>query len=455
VDTKRGFTLVEVLIAVGVIALVAAGAVTVSASARSMAVSSAANRFDSLLDAARTIARESSNGVTIAFTPDAHGDGVIARLYQNRPGTEPLVASNAPALEARVSITETEALGAPPFALVIHATGAVAGITGNVLVGTAGPETPCPGSGRYRFVLAYGGAHAERVVSCHVDLAANGPVSYASIAPATPQPLPTVMDCVTARCSGVPAIPRVTVTCPPKFTPTNAASCINRVLVVFPDVLTFSSPGHPVSLTYTVQEDSYIGSFRIADNCSGAIADVINSGNGQGSMSTYGVTALRSGSCSITVNDEYGNAGVVQIRIGNPTLVQQIVCDTRIPPAAYGTDLGPDPDGIHEDISNGMSCNATPAPPPLNTASPAPPAVAQVTVVEIQIIADCDAGAEGSFFDVMLPSTDVTMGDVTRWLAGAAKRFAQPNPASYDPATPVSATLDERHMAPLASQCHG
>jgi hypothetical protein len=333
--------------------------VTVSASARSMAVTSAANGFDSLLDAARTIARESSNGVTIAFTPDAHGDGFVARLYHNRPGTEPLVASNTPALEARVSVTETETLGPPPFGLVIHATGAIAAVAGTPLTGSGGSETPCPPSGRYHFTFSYGGVSVARNVACHMNIASSGSIAYASIAPATPQPSPTPFGCVTPMCSTLPPLPKTTVTCPPLYVARDAATC----------------------------------------------------------------AALK-------------------------ILVQQYICDYQSPPRPYGTHIGSDADGIHDDFSNGTSCGVS-SPP----SSPTPLPVPSIAVLEIEFISDCDAGPAGQEFVVTFQGTDRTMGEVALWVAASPKRRARPDPTVYDPSTPVATTIEQHHVAPAAEQC--
>jgi prepilin-type N-terminal cleavage/methylation domain-containing protein len=206
VRSERGFTLVEVTIAVGVVSLIALGGVGLGLSSRSLAVSAAANGFDALLDAARTTARAFDDGVTIAFVPDAYGDGFRAQLYQNRPATAALVASSMPALDARVALRETETLGAPSFALTIHGNGDVAGIVGGVL-GGAGPETPCPASGAYHLVFSYAAAHADRYVACKITRTATGPAVHASLPPAVPLPLPTAPACSGAACATVPTPP--------------------------------------------------------------------------------------------------------------------------------------------------------------------------------------------------------------------------------------------------------
>ena len=97
---------------------------------------------------------------------------------------------NVPALEGRVAVTEIETLGTPAFALALHTGGTIAGVRGNVLTGAVTPETPCPAAGAYHFVLSYAGTHADRFIPCRTNLAATGPVTYASLVPTTRWSLP-------------------------------------------------------------------------------------------------------------------------------------------------------------------------------------------------------------------------------------------------------------------------
>ncbi len=364
-STDRGFTLIEVLIAVGLVALLAAGAVGATLSSRSMAVTTAAAGFDSLLDAARTTAREFPNGATIAFTPDAYGDGFVARLYHNRPGTAPLEASTIPAVEARVPLNETEALGSPAFAIALHAGGAVAGIIGPVTGGSAGAETPCPASGAYHLVFSYAGARAERTLPCRINLATTGPATLSTSPPATPASSPTVSPCVGTGCVSIPTSPNPQATCPPHYFAENATTCVNPPLVVRPATLTFTAVGVPASLSYTVHEDYYLGAFHVSDNCSGAISDTNTTGGGNGTDSIYTVISfVGNKTCAITVADDRGNTGTVSVATGSRVgLLPQRVCDPQSPARPLGTDIGPDPDGIHEDFSNGTTCAAPTAPP--------------------------------------------------------------------------------------------
>jgi prepilin-type N-terminal cleavage/methylation domain-containing protein len=356
--TDRGFTLIEVLIAVGLVALVAVGAVGATLSSRSMAVTTAAAGFDSLLDAARTTAREFPNGATIAFTRDAYGDGFIARLYHNRPGTAPLEASTIPAVEGRVPLTETATLGSPAFAIAIHAGGTIAGIIGPVTSGSAAAETPCPASGAYHLVFSYAGSRAERTIPCRINLATTGPPTFSTFAPATMASSPTPSPCVGAACVNIPTSPNPQPSCPPGYFAQNAATCVNPPLVVTPTSLAFTAAGAPSSLTYAVHEDYYVGAFHVSDNCPGAITDKNTSGGGSGTDSTYSVSSLLGGkTCAITVTDDRGNSGGVSVATGSGVgMLPQLVCDPQSPARAFGTDIGPDPDGIHENVSNGTSC---------------------------------------------------------------------------------------------------
>ena len=75
VDGQRGFTLVELVVAVGIVALLTV-AVTMSLALRPGALRATAASFDASFGTARAIAATSGNGATIVVAPrtDAHGN---------------------------------------------------------------------------------------------------------------------------------------------------------------------------------------------------------------------------------------------------------------------------------------------------------------------------------------------------------------------------------------------
>jgi hypothetical protein len=70
---------------------------------------------------------------------------------------------------------------------------------------------------------------------------------------------------------------------------------------------------------------------------------------------TVTVTAIASGACTITAIDQYGEASAITVNSAAvpPSLKpNMLVCSSQ----PRGTDLGPDVDGVHEDVSNGTPC---------------------------------------------------------------------------------------------------
>jgi hypothetical protein len=198
VGSSRGFSLIEMTIAAGIVAAVAIGGLGFTLGPRSLQVSSAALQFDTLLAAARRSASVSRYGETLAVAPDAFGDGFVARVYENRPGTVALVATTMPELAARVAIAETQTLGTPAFALTLHANGSIGGVAGDPF-GAAASELPCPASGTFHLVFSYALAQAVRDVPCSSALASTTPAVLATLTPAVPLPLPTA-PCVSVGC---------------------------------------------------------------------------------------------------------------------------------------------------------------------------------------------------------------------------------------------------------------
>ncbi len=213
---ERGFTLIELVIAVAVVVTTVAAGIGLSVSARSLAVATALSEFDHLLDSTRTIARQ-TDGATIVFSADAYGDGTEARVLTTGPGGA-LVATAMPVFHTRAEIAEAQSLGGAPFAFIVHATGLLRGRPGFRAGDVpARPELDCPPSGSWHFTIRAAGATADRFVPCRIDLAATGSVVLATWPPAPVAPLPTA--CASCTVASVPPAPSSSPTCPPGYVP--------------------------------------------------------------------------------------------------------------------------------------------------------------------------------------------------------------------------------------------
>lgn len=205
----RGYSLIELTVAVGLIALFAATGAGLTLANRSLAVAAAASEFDQLLDSARTMARQLGGG-RISFTAD--GDGTIG-TFSTTDADGTLAPTTLPALHTRAHIAEQDSLGDPAFALVLHADGRLGGIPN--AGATTATELGCPASGRYHIRISAAGGSADRFLPCRTVLATGGPLTYTVWPPATIAPTPV------AQCAGpctpppLPVASMVAVACPP------------------------------------------------------------------------------------------------------------------------------------------------------------------------------------------------------------------------------------------------
>lgn len=114
----------------------------------------------------------------------------------------------------------------------------------------------------------------------------------------------------------------------------------------------------------TISEGNYGGPFSYSSNCGGAVAFSPPSGSITGPTSVLQATGNSPITCNLVVNDNHNNdrgspTGAVTVPITVISLKPgMLVCDPQSPARPRGTDIGPDPDGIHEDISNGTTCGA-------------------------------------------------------------------------------------------------
>jgi hypothetical protein len=208
--------MVEIVIAVAIVAATVAAGFGISLGSRSLAVSTAAGEFDQFLDSARTMARD-LDGATLAFTPDAYGDGTEVRLLAGGPNSPP-ATTTLPVLHARATIEESESLGTAPFAFVVHANGSLSGRPGYRVGDTTTNDVGCPPSGAFHFVIKAAGASADRFVPCRTTLAATGPATLTSWPPASSAPLPTPCSGAGCTATALPNVPTSNPSCPPAFT---------------------------------------------------------------------------------------------------------------------------------------------------------------------------------------------------------------------------------------------
>jgi prepilin-type N-terminal cleavage/methylation domain-containing protein len=216
---EDGFTLIEVLVTVAIVAIVALAAGTLFLAGASPAVAAAGRDVDAAFAEARRTAL-AFDAATVVFTPHP-GGGYGARVYERAPGDPAFRARNGPAYESAVAIGETAApLGAPGFAFAIDRRGNVTGYAH--FSPDAAPPAPvaCPPAGA--FVLALTRAAQSVTVAVPCALAPNAsavaafasPPTFATAAPATPAVCPSGASCVL-----VPPLPPAPPVCPPADAP--------------------------------------------------------------------------------------------------------------------------------------------------------------------------------------------------------------------------------------------
>jgi len=193
VGGQRGFTLVEMVVAVGIVALLAV-VVTLSLALRPGALRATVASFDASFAAARAIAATSGNGATIVVAPrsDARGrlPGFTLRIYRGRPTAENAVTlADVPAVIADADVREAS-FGSPPFAIFLSTAGNASGLSAYPTFASDGTprfapiasQPPCPSGG---LVLTFASAHASqtRVLPCGAR-AFGSPIPLATESPA-------------------------------------------------------------------------------------------------------------------------------------------------------------------------------------------------------------------------------------------------------------------------------
>ncbi|MHB8177944.1 MAG: prepilin-type N-terminal cleavage/methylation domain-containing protein [Vulcanimicrobiaceae bacterium] len=192
--TERGFTLVELMVAVAIAMLFAVGIVTYSLARRPAALRTAVDRYDALMVQARSLAAASGNGATLVFLPRSNAAGTripgfTLRLYRGRPNA---TGALAPAVAAQVisdaDIREAR-LGTPPFAVFLASDGSASALGAYPPSAGGFPtianQPPCPGA-QVTLEFRVPQAADTRLLSCSAPRAYGSARPYASPTPNLP-----------------------------------------------------------------------------------------------------------------------------------------------------------------------------------------------------------------------------------------------------------------------------
>jgi prepilin-type N-terminal cleavage/methylation domain-containing protein len=218
-QAERGFTLIEVLVTVAIVALVAAAAGTLFLAGASPAVAAATRDVHAAFAEARRTAA-AFDAATVVFAPRPAG-GYSARVYERIPGDPGFRARSGPAYESAVTIAETAApLGPPGFAFAVDRRGNMSAYVHFRADLPATAPVACPAAGAFVLRLALASQTAGVNVPCNLPSSATAaatfatPPAFASAVPATPAACPSG-----AACALLPPAPPAPAVCPPGDAP--------------------------------------------------------------------------------------------------------------------------------------------------------------------------------------------------------------------------------------------
>lgn len=139
--SERGFTLIEVVVAVAITAILLLGALWLFGM-HPAALRASVEGFDQRYGAARALAAKTGNGATIVFAPRA-GSGFTMSVYAGRPKDAASVSAMAidavPVLVSDADIAGP--FGSPPFAVFLSSAGKPSGKGGYPAVSASGAVT--------------------------------------------------------------------------------------------------------------------------------------------------------------------------------------------------------------------------------------------------------------------------------------------------------------------------
>jgi prepilin-type N-terminal cleavage/methylation domain-containing protein len=208
-ERQRGFSLVEITVAVAIIATIAVSGIAFSLAMRPTALWAATSQFDTMLSAARTIGAAYGDGATIYVSASPGPANFRADLYGHKPSASATpIATQVQPILANVAVSESQVLGEPPFAVILHGNGDI-GVRKNFTRGDPVDtvELPCPASNQLVFVFTVNGQSATRTLPCHVPLAYTGPVTQIPPSSSTATSPPWVQPACDPTNHGCPISP--------------------------------------------------------------------------------------------------------------------------------------------------------------------------------------------------------------------------------------------------------
>ncbi len=188
---EAGFTLLELVVAVGITVIILAAGGYWMLAMRPGALRSALDDFDANLATAKAIAASSGNGATLVFTPQPNGiAGFTLRVYSGRPNAANAVSgTNTMMASSPASVSEVH-FGKPPFAVFLNSAGYPTGsanyptldVQENPTFGVIAQQPACPSGGIELTFTSPQGVIATRTLPC------NEPVPIAEGTDPTPTP---------------------------------------------------------------------------------------------------------------------------------------------------------------------------------------------------------------------------------------------------------------------------
>jgi prepilin-type N-terminal cleavage/methylation domain-containing protein len=216
---ENGFTLIEVIVATAIVAIVAGTLGTFFLAGASPAVAAAGRDVTAAFDEARR-ASLAYDAATVVFAPAASGSGFSARVYRRFPGDPAFGPRNGPTYDSTVTIAETASpLGAPGFAFAVDSSGTVTGFFHFAAGATAFTSRPCPAAGAFTLHLTYERDARTISIPCQLPASSVAPPAFETPPAATFVPPATQQTCpATETCTLVSIAPPSTgATCPPGY----------------------------------------------------------------------------------------------------------------------------------------------------------------------------------------------------------------------------------------------